>query len=280
VENGWVDAGKAEGWLEKLESGRVLKEGWPKYLVRLVEGALVVIYRSTDHDNIEREAKRFREMGLEEGRHFAVKTPEGGGRGYVSILKEGLERAAWLSVHGSGEQQRLAAEFVGYILQRAWEAGREVYEKAEEIVKEGRARGSLKLEGFEREVEVDGKTYVVKVIGGEAVKEKQNGKTLLRIKITAEVDGVRSEYTITYSRSGDNAVKGRAYARTDVPGGRETDAERLAAVIKALTGKEPRMYRMKDGKIIIECGRSHLDGFARYAEFADAIRRWLEETGR
>ena len=280
VENGWVDAGKAEGWLEKLESGRVLKEGWPKYLVRLVEGALVVIYRSTDHDNIEREAKRFREMGLEEGRHFAVKTPEGGGRGYVSILKEGLERAAWLSVHGSGEQQRLAAEFVGYILQRAWEAGREVYEKAEEIVKEGRARGSLKLEGFEREVEVDGKTYVVKVIGGEAVKEKQNGKTLLRIKITAEVGGVRSEYTITYSRCGDNAVKGRAYARTDVPGGRETDAERLAAVIKALTGKEPRMYRMKDGKIIIECGRSHLDGFARYAELADAIAKWLEETGR
>jgi hypothetical protein len=280
VENGWVDASKAEGWLEKLESGRVLKEGWPKYLVRLVEGALVVIYRSTDHDNIEREAKRFREMGLEEGRHFAVKTPEGGGRGYVSILKEGLERAAWLSVHGSDEQQRLAAEFVEYILQRAWEAGREVYEKAEEIMKEGRARGSLKLEGFEREVEVDGKTHVVKVIGGEAVEEKQNGKTLLRIKITAEVGGVRSEYTITYSRSGDNAVKGRAYARTDVPGGRETDAERLAAVIKALTGKEPRVYRMKDGKIIIECGRSHLDGFARYAELADAIAKWLEETGR
>jgi len=28
------------------------------------------------------------------------------------------------------------------------------------------------------------------------------------------------------------------------------------------------------------CGREHLDGFARYAELADAIRRWLEETGR
>ncbi len=26
VENGWVDAGKAEGWLEELEKGRVLKE--------------------------------------------------------------------------------------------------------------------------------------------------------------------------------------------------------------------------------------------------------------
>ena len=51
-------------------------------------------------------------------------------------------------------------------------------------------------------------------------------------------------------------------------------------MIKALTGKEPRVYRMKDGKIIIECGRSHLDGFARYAELADAIAKWLEETGR
>jgi hypothetical protein len=27
--------------------------------------------------------------------------------------------AAWLSIYGSGEQQRLAAEFVNYILQRA-----------------------------------------------------------------------------------------------------------------------------------------------------------------
>jgi hypothetical protein len=33
--NGWVDAGKAERWLEKLERGRVLMEGWPKYLVKL-----------------------------------------------------------------------------------------------------------------------------------------------------------------------------------------------------------------------------------------------------
>ena len=280
VEDGWVDAGKAEGWLEKLEGGLTLKEGWPKYLVRLVEGALVVIYRSTDHDNIEREAKRFREMGLEEGRHFAVKTPEGGGRGYVPILKEGLERAAWLSAHGSGEQQRLAAEFVEYILQRAWEAGREVYEKAGEIVKEGRARGSLKLEGFEREVEVDGKTYVVKVIGGEAVEEGEGDRKLLRIRITAEVDGVTREYEITYGRYEKNTAKGFAVARADAPGGREADAERLAAVIKALTGKEPRIRRRSDGTIEIVCGREHLDGFMRYKELADAIMKWLKETSQ
>jgi hypothetical protein len=67
------------------------------------------------------------------------------------------------------------------------------------------------------EVEVNGKKYKVKVIGGEAVEEKQNGRKLLRIKITAEVGSVRSEYTITYSRRGRNNVAvGRAYARVDV----------------------------------------------------------------
>jgi hypothetical protein len=63
-------------------------------------------------------------------------------------------------------------------------------------VEEGRSRGSLKLEGFEKKVEVNGETYVVKVIGGEAVEEKQNGKKLLRIRITAEVGRVEGEHTI------------------------------------------------------------------------------------
>ncbi len=49
--------------------------------------------------------------------------PEGGKTGYISILRRGLERAAWLSVHGKGERQRLAAEFIEYILQRAREEG-------------------------------------------------------------------------------------------------------------------------------------------------------------
>jgi len=62
----------------------------------------VVRYRSTDPDNIEREAKRFRNMGLEEGVHFTVKMPEGGKADYIRILREGLERAAWLSVRGEG----------------------------------------------------------------------------------------------------------------------------------------------------------------------------------
>ncbi len=48
MENGWVDAGKAGGWLKKLEGGVTLKEGWPRYKVRLVEGALEVKYQSTN----------------------------------------------------------------------------------------------------------------------------------------------------------------------------------------------------------------------------------------
>ena len=31
---------------------------------------------------------------------------------------------------------------------------------------------------------------------------------------------------------------------------------------------------------MIVCGREHLDGFKHYAELADAIARWLEETRR
>jgi len=138
---GWVDAGKAEGWLEKLEEGRVLKEDWPKYLVRLSSsGALEVRYHSTDTYSIKRRAQQLRDMGLEEGRHFSVKMPEGGKAGYVSILKEGLAHATWLSVYGSGRQRELAADFVKYILKRAEEEGKEVYKKAQKIIEEGMSR--------------------------------------------------------------------------------------------------------------------------------------------
>jgi len=73
---------------------------------------------------------------------------------------------------------------------------------------------------------------------------------------------------------------GYAYAGADAPGGREADAERLAALIKALTGEEPRIRQRSDGEIEIVCGKKHLDGFAHYAELADAIVKWLEETSR
>jgi hypothetical protein len=149
---------KAKRWLEKLEEGRVLKEGWPKYLVKLSSsGALEVKYQSTNSNNIQREAQRLENMGLVKGVHFTVKMPEGGKAGYVYIHREGLAYVAWLSIHGSGERQRLAVDFVEYILQRAEKEGDDVYRKAEEIVKEGKERGSLTLKGFDKEVEVDGK---------------------------------------------------------------------------------------------------------------------------
>ncbi len=178
-----------------------------------------------------------------------------------------------------------------YILRRAKEEGDDVHEKAKKIIDEGKARGSLTLKGFEGRVEVGGREYVVKVIDGGAVKEKQNGKKLLRIKITAEVgrvegehtivDRVVHEYTITFSRRrADNAARGRTYASAEAPGGREADAERFSALVKALTGEEPKVYRIDNGRIMMECYEGHLDGFKRFAELADAIEKWLEETGR
>jgi hypothetical protein len=124
--------------------------------------------------------------------------------------------------------------------------------------------------------------HVVKAIdGGAELEEGESGKLLLRIRITAEVDGVRSDYTITYGRYWrKNAAVGFAVARVDAPGGRETDAERLVAAIKALTGRKPKVYQKSDGKIEIVCTRAHLEGFRRFAELADAIVKWLEETGR
>jgi hypothetical protein len=223
VERGGVDKKRAERWLKKLERGLVLKEGWPMYLVKLKDGALMLRFSSTDRDSIEREKQRLENMGLVEGVHFSVKMPEGGENGYVSILKEGLAYAARLSVYGKDEQQRrLAVDFVEYMLRRAENAGKEVYKKAGEIIEEGRSRGSLKLEGFEKRVEVDGREYVVKVIGGGAeIDKSKGGKPLLIIRITAEVDGARREYKVTYSRHvRTNKAEGRAVARADAPGGR------------------------------------------------------------
>jgi len=97
--------------------------------------------------------------------------------------------------------------------------------------------------------------------------------------LLVEVDGVRREYTITYGRYGTNAALGFAAARADAPGGREADAERLAAVVETLTGVKPKIRRRSDGTIVIVCYGGHLEGFRRFAELADAIEKWLEEAG-
>jgi hypothetical protein len=126
MENGWVDTSKAERWLKKLEEGRVLKEGWPRYHVGLAKGALEVKFGSTNPDSVTREAQRFRDMGLVEGRHFSVKMPEGGRSGYVRILREDLAHIARLSVYGTEGQRDLAARFVEHILKKGgggWQRG-------------------------------------------------------------------------------------------------------------------------------------------------------------
>jgi hypothetical protein len=126
-----------------------MKEGWPKYEVRLTRsGAFEVKFGSTNPDSIRREAQRLENMSLVKDAHFTVKMPEGGKAGCVLILRKGLEHAAFLSVYGKDEQQRrLAADFVEYILQRAEKAGKEVSEKTKEIIEEGKTRDSLKLKG-------------------------------------------------------------------------------------------------------------------------------------
>jgi Fe2+ transport system protein FeoA len=229
-------------------------------------------------NSIQQETQRLGEMGLEEGRHFSAKTPKGGGTGYVYILREGLAYAAWLSAHGEGEQKELAKSFVAHILKRAEDAGDNVYNKVLKIVEEGKKWDSLSLtdiRGAEVEVKnrklgAEGEKYVVTVTGGGA---KIEGK-LLRLTITAEVNGVRGEYTITYVRRGRNNVA-VAYAYASV-----ADARGLAAVVKALTGEEPGVYQRSDGTMMIQCTRKHLEGFRRYKELAGAIEEWLEKTRR
>jgi len=56
--------------------------------------------------------------------------------------------------------------------------------------------------------------------GGAGLDVGRGGKKLLRIRITAEVDGVKSDYTITYGWYGTNATLGFDVARADAPGGR------------------------------------------------------------
>ena len=127
--------------------------------------------------------------------------------------------------------------------------------------------------------------------GGAEFDEGRGGRKLLRIRIKAEVgrvegehtivDRVVREYKITYGRYGaDNAAVGYAVAKASAPGGREADAERFSALIEALTGRRPGVYRTRDGKIEMMCYREHLEDFRSYAELTDAIEKWLRKTRR
>ncbi len=48
-------------------------------------------------------------------------------------------------------------------------------------------------------------------------------------------------------------------------------AERLAAVVEALTGVKPKISRRSDGAMEVICSWTHLEGFKRYAELAETV---------
>lgn len=219
---------------------------------------------------LELELRRLREMGPEEGIHYTVNASKSGRR-HIYIRREGLARAAWLSARGSGKQRELAADFVERILQRAREAGEEA--KASEIV-EGRARGSLTPRGLKKEVWVGGRRHVVEAFGCIAAV---GGSGPLHVAVWAKVDGVEDVYVLSFGRFG-KTVWGFAAAKAYAPGGREADAVRLLAVVKALTGERPKAVRR--GKIKIKLNMVHLSRLARYAELAEAVETWLTETER
>jgi predicted transcriptional regulator len=265
AEAGLIPRERAAWWLGRLEAGR----GRPRYCVMLTKKkALMVRYMTTNLSNLEREAQRLREAGLVEGFHFIVTPPEGGRPGYIYIRVAGLRRIAATAARGNPA----AAEFINLILQRAGEVGPSAYEKAMKIVEEAKALGSRRLSDVRGvEVEVGGKRHVVAVLSYDVEWDVRR----LQISILAEVDGVDSWFTVTFSRRrrGRRAA-GSAYGRASAPGGAEADAERFAALMKALTGKEPRFY-VVGGRLVFSLGRSYLDALAKYAELADIIEGWL-----
>lgn len=261
---GLVPEERAGRWLERLRSGRVARR--PGYGLTLAKsGAVMVRYMTTSPANLEREAQRLRDMGLVEGLHFTVKAPGGGKAGYIYVRREGLRRAA-----AAARGNPAAAEFVEHILRRAEEAGGEVWRRVKEVVEAGRAVGSLRLSEVRGAVvEVGGRRHAVTVLSWDVQWDSRR----LRISILAEVDGVEGWHAATFYRI-RRRVAGSAYAEADAPGGAEAEAERLAAVIKAVAGKEPRRYLVR-GRIIFYLGRAHLDGFGRYAELAEVVEGWL-----
>jgi hypothetical protein len=252
-DNDSVDEKKARRWLEKLEKGMAAWEG-KKFMVRLVEGALVVRFSSTSRESLEEVAREFKAMGLEEGVHFTVRWS--GGRGRVYLLAEGVRRLKWVSEHGEGEQRRRAAEFLKFLEARASAKGAEVLRKLEALLEEGRSRGALRLVGLER----DG----VKVLD---VKTEEKGDKLY-VTLRAEVDGAAGQHKITLYRERSGARRLQFYVK-----GGEAVA-RAAKLVEVLTGERPSVAERPDGLTRIGGAGRHIDALARYEELREAIERW------
>jgi hypothetical protein len=252
-DKGWVDEKKARRWLEKLEKGMAAWEG-KKFMVRLVEGVLVVRFSSTSRESLEEVAREFKAMGLVEGVHFTVRW--GGERGHVYLLAEGVRRLAWVSTYGKEGQRPKAAGFLKFLKEKAKKRGAEVLRKLEALLEEGRSRGALRLAGLEK----DG----VKVL--DVKTEEKDDK--LYITLRAEVDGAVGEYKITFYRDRGGARRLMFYVR-----GGEAVA-RAVKLVEVLTGERPSVAERPDGLTRIGGAGRHIDALARYEELREAIERW------
>ena len=241
----------AKCWLEKLERGVAAWEG-KKFMVRLVEGALVVRFSSTSRESLEEVAREFKAMGLVEGIHFTVRWS--GGRGRVSLLAEGVRRLVWVSIHGEEGQRPKAAGFFKFLEARA--KGGEVLRKLEALLEEGKSRGALRLVGLEK----DG----VKVLD---VKTEEKGDRLY-ITLRAEVDGAVGEYKITFYRERSGARRLQFYVRS------VEAVARAIKLVEVLTGERPIAVEMSDGLTRIGGAGKHIDALARYEELREAIEKW------
>jgi hypothetical protein len=86
-------------------------------------------------------------IGFVERIHLVIKRRRAG-RATPGSSGRDLERATWLSVHGSANQPISAMAFVKHILRRAEKEGDVVYRKVLEIVREEGARGPPKAGGL------------------------------------------------------------------------------------------------------------------------------------
>jgi hypothetical protein len=275
---GWIDEGRARRWIEKFERGISTWRGY-KFGVRLSEGALVVVFHSTNPEKIVQLKQALESLGLLEGEHFTVTWPEEGKTGFTYLKREGIVELAYIAIYGTDEaRKKEAASLIEHLRERAEAKGKDVLEKLEELIKHGEERGFRHATGMKEVVEIEweGHRTTVSVEVKEIHAEEDGDK--LRISVTAVVSGVEGRWEMTFlRREKDRAVIGYTATRADVPGGREEDAKRIAALIKALTGEEPSIIR-RNGKIKeIKYTRRHLDGLGKYAELTDVVRKWLDK---
>jgi len=166
------------------------------------------------------------------------------------------------------KERKTANEFLEFLVKRADVEGKEVRKRIEELINGGKSKGAFADARQAKDVEFGWGSQTVKsavkINDVETWIEGESEKSKLRILVRAEVDGVKGESTFTFFRGFRDEVLSYTYARAGAPGGRGEDAERIAAVVKAMTEKEPAVNRRKDRKIVIECFGLHLKGFKKY----------------